>query len=79
MVAAAILAFNLALPTENKGNEPLTLPDREIIWVRNLYEKAIGGFYDVVLSPQGWRVETGKTFNWLIEQKKSDYCQIIAN
>ena len=50
MAAAAHLAFDLALPTEAAGNKLLARPDREIIWVKRLYEKAVGGFYDVVLS-----------------------------
>ncbi|MDR4481780.1 MAG: hypothetical protein R3B95_00715 [Nitrospirales bacterium] len=61
MVAAAHLAFNLALPTEAAGSKHLSLPDREITWIRKLYEKGIAGFYDVVLSRKGWRVDAGKT------------------
>lgn len=69
MVSAAHLAFNLALPTETAGAKHLSLPDREITWVRKLYEKGIAGFYDVVLSGKGWRVDAGKTIGWLIESK----------
>jgi 5-methylcytosine-specific restriction enzyme subunit McrC len=69
MVAAAHLAFDLALPTEVIGNRLLALPDREITWIRRLYEKAIAGFYDVVLSPLGWHVFAGKTLAWQIEGK----------
>ena len=79
MVAAAKLAFDLALPTEIKGSETLPLPDREIMWVRRLYEKAVGGFYDVVLSPKGWRVNTGKPFGWLIEKKTSGIDKILPS
>lgn len=50
MVATAHLAFDLALPTETEGARQLSLPDREITWIRKLYEKGIAGFYDVVLS-----------------------------
>ena len=53
MVSAAHLAFNLALPTETAGTEYLSLPDREIAWIRKLYEKGIAGFYDVVLISGG--------------------------
>ena len=56
MVSAAHLAFNLALPSEAAGAKHLSLPDREITWIRKLYEKGIAGFYDVVLSGNGWRV-----------------------
>lgn len=59
MVAAAKLAMDMALPTETAGSQALPLPEREVAWVRRLFEKAIGGFYDVVLSPQGWRVQSG--------------------
>ena len=69
MVAAAHLAFNLFLPTEAAGARHLSLPDREITWVRKLYEKGIAGFYDVVLSPKGWRVDAGKTISWQIDSK----------
>ena len=64
MLAAARLAFELALPTEVHGNEPLKAPDRELVWLRRLYEKAVAGFYDVLLSAKGWRVEAGTSFRW---------------
>jgi 5-methylcytosine-specific restriction enzyme subunit McrC len=77
MVSAAHLAFNLALPTEAAGAKHLSLPDREITWIRKLYEKGIAGFYDVVLSGQGWRVGAGKTFGWLIESKSPGIDKIL--
>lgn len=69
MVAAAKLAFDLALPTESAGRNVLALPDREVMWVRRLFEKAVGGFYGVMLQPQGWSVRCGGTLIWQIEQK----------
>jgi 5-methylcytosine-specific restriction enzyme subunit McrC len=69
MVTAAKLALDLTLPTESRGSSVLSLPDREATWVRRLFERAIGGFYDVVLSPHGWRVRCGGTLGWQIEQK----------
>lgn len=71
MVAAAHLAFDLALPTEASGAKHLSFPDREITWIRKLYEKGIAGFYDVVLSGKGWLVNAGKTINWPIESRSS--------
>lgn len=47
MLAAAKLAFDLALPTEDAGAATLSSPDREEQWVRRLFEKAVGGFYAV--------------------------------
>ena len=77
MVAAAKLAFDLALPNEAAGANVLALPDRELTWVRRLFERAVGGFYDVVLSPKGWRVRCGSTLDWKIEQKTAGIDKIL--
>ena len=69
MVAAAQLAFDLALPTEEAGPQSLFMPDREETWVRRLFEKAVAGFYDVVLSGSGWKVRPGKKLRWSVERK----------
>jgi 5-methylcytosine-specific restriction enzyme subunit McrC len=79
MVAAAHLAFNLALPTEAAGTQYLSIPDREITWIRKLYEKGIAGFYDVVLSGKGWRVDAGKRIGWLIESKSPGIDKILPS
>ncbi len=79
MIMAAKLAFDLALPTESSGNKLLTLPDREITWVRRLYEKAVAGFFDVVLTPRGWRTEAGKCFNWQIAKKTDGIDKILPS
>jgi 5-methylcytosine-specific restriction enzyme subunit McrC len=68
MFAAAKLAFDLALPTEIEGTRPINAPDREATWVRHLYERAIGGFYRVVISSKGWKVDPGKSIKWPIEK-----------
>lgn len=77
MMAAAKLAFDLALPTEAFGADVLSLPDRQETWVRKLFERAVGGFYDVVLCPQGWRVRCNGTIGWQIEQKTSGIDNIL--
>jgi len=77
MLAAAKLAFDLALPTEASGANVLALPDREVTWVRRLFERAVGGFYDVVLSPQEWRVQCGGTLGWAIEQRTTGIDKIL--
>lgn len=79
MVTAAHLAFNLALPTEAAGAKYLSFPDREITWIRKLYEKGIGGFYDVVLSQKGWRIDVGKSIGWLIERKSPRIDRILPS
>ncbi len=79
MVAAAKLAFDLCLPTEAVGSEALCSPDREAVWVRRLFERAVGGFYTVVLEPQGWRVRCGRILNWQVEGKTSGIDQILPS
>ena len=47
----------------------LPRPDRDERWVRGLFERAVGGFYGVVLTGQGWRVEPGGTrLRWPVER-----------
>ena len=68
MLAAARLAFNLDLPSEEEGRYHLPEPERDPGWARRLFEAAVGGFYDVTLSPRGWRVQTGRKIDWQIER-----------
>ena len=68
MLAAAHLAFDLKLPTEEVGASLLPTPDREHeIW--RLYERAVGGFYRAVLSHQGWKVRQGLWYDWQVQAK----------
>ncbi len=67
MVTAAHLAFDLALPTEATGMRHMSSPERKEQWFRNLFEKAVAGFYDVVLAGSGWRVYAGKWIHWPVE------------
>jgi 5-methylcytosine-specific restriction enzyme subunit McrC len=64
MLAAAKLAMDLVLPTEQAGTRPLPMPDREEQWARRLFERAVGGFYRRVLEPERWRVRTGGALDW---------------
>jgi 5-methylcytosine-specific restriction enzyme subunit McrC len=77
MVAAAKLAFNLLMPTETGETESLILPFYEEIWVRRLFEKAIGGFYSVVLNPNEWIVKTGQKLFWQKEKETSGIDKIF--
>lgn len=77
MVAAAKLALDLTLPTEAHGGNVLALPDREVHWVRKLFERAIGGFYAVVLSPHGWHVRCGGRLGWQVEQQTDGIDRIL--
>lgn len=77
MLAAAELAFNLRLPTEQAGETRLPVPDRDEQWARMLFEAAVGGFYDTVLSPRGWLVRTGSKLNWQIESPTPGMQQLL--
>lgn len=79
MVAAAKLALDLALPTETSGAKMLATPDREVAWVRRLYERAVGGFYRVVLEPKGWHVATGRPLNWQVSEKTTRIDEILPS
>lgn len=69
MVDAAILALELAVPTEEAGTRRLPRAEREETWVRKLFERAVGGFYEVQLRGQAWSVRRGQTLHWQIGAK----------
>ncbi|EGQ8119408.1 5-methylcytosine-specific restriction endonuclease system specificity protein McrC [Vibrio cholerae] len=79
MVAAADLAFSLALPTEFDGQFHLTAPDSQKEWLRKLFEKAIAGFYTVALDRKEWWVLAGKQFDWQISDKTSGIDEILPS
>ena len=66
MLAAAQLAFDLAIPTEDAGRSTLAMPNKNKGW--ELFEKAVAGFYAVTLSLQGWRVRHGGWIGWPVER-----------
>lgn len=77
MVSAAKLAFDLALPTELTGVHDLAHPKREEVWVRRLFEKAVGGFYSIALRSQGWAVRCGKTIDWQVQERTAGIDSIL--
>ena len=77
MVALARLAFDLALPTEESGATALVAPDREEVWVRRLYEKAVLGFARVELEPLGWTVRGGIHLNWQVSSASEGLAAIL--
>jgi 5-methylcytosine-specific restriction enzyme subunit McrC len=79
MVAAARLAFDLALPTEAEGTNVLAAPGRDVVWVRRLFERAVGGFYDVVLDRKIWRVACGGSLNWQIDKETAGIDKILPS
>lgn len=77
MVDAAKLAFDLALPTETVGSSAMPMPDREAIWVRRLFEKAVGGFYRINLAEDGWRVRTRTIHQWRLNDTTKGIDKIL--
>lgn len=77
MVAAAKLAFDLMLLTEASGTHVLPLPEREETWARRLFERAVGGFYEVVLGPRGWQVVRGRTMTWQVEHQTTGIDKVL--
>ncbi|MCB1219091.1 MAG: 5-methylcytosine-specific restriction endonuclease system specificity protein McrC [Planctomycetales bacterium] len=64
MLEAARLMLEFAIPAESAGPRRLERPDREEKWLRQLFEQAVAGFYDVMLTPGGWKVVTGRKLAW---------------
>lgn len=63
MVSAAKLAYDMALPNESEGKHFMQQPERDEVWVRRLFEKAVAGFYRVALT-DGWIVRPGVKLKW---------------
>lgn len=78
MVVAANLAFDLALPTESEGRCHLGKHDRDVVWLRRLFERAVGGFYDSVL-PSDWKVMRGKWIGWQVEESSADAFNLLPS
>ncbi|MFH2140601.1 MAG: 5-methylcytosine-specific restriction endonuclease system specificity protein McrC [Pseudomonadota bacterium] len=79
MLAAAKLAFEMELPSEEEGDSSLYAPARDEVWVRRLFERAVGGFYSAVLSNQGWKVNPGKVLRWQISNQTSGIDSILPS
>ena len=72
MLAAARLAFDLAIPTEEAGAALFSVTSRNLHYVRRLYEYAVYGFYNVVLPHRGWDVNHGSRLRWPIADATAD-------
>lgn len=77
MIALARLAFDLALPTEESGPSALVAPDREEVWVRKLFEKAVLGFSRVELEPLGWSVRGSSRLRWQVNSPSAGLAAIL--
>ena len=77
VLAAARLAFDLSIPTEEAGRTLLAIPDRSAKPGWKLYEDAVAGFYQGVLSERGWRVKTQGGINWPLENPTPSLREIM--
>ncbi|GAA0635768.1 5-methylcytosine-specific restriction endonuclease system specificity protein McrC [Brevundimonas lenta] len=78
MVAAARLALDLALPTEDSGSTALNAAERDERAARKLFEKAVAGFYAAELrAKDGWKVNRGTHLDWQIEDATSGMRDIL--
>lgn len=77
MVATAKLAFNLVLPTEISGTHHLSSPDKNINWIRKIFEKGVAGFYKVVLPSTEWGVKGGRKLDWQIERESAGINKVL--
>jgi 5-methylcytosine-specific restriction enzyme subunit McrC len=69
MVTLARFVFDLVLPTEDAGGNALTQFAKDEVFVRRLFEKAVGNFYDSELDRStGWKVLQGKCLEWSMEE-----------
>ena len=69
MLAAARLAFDLSLLTEDAGASRLAMPSYEgESWA--LFEGAVRGFYAKNLGDKGWEVSRGSRTHWPVEPEQ---------
>ncbi len=69
MVDAAYIALRLALLNEEAGNKDLFHPQRDDSWLRELFEKAVLGFYKIKLRESRWKVGA-RNYGWPLENGK---------
>ena len=79
MFSAAKLIHEMALPTEERGIEDIRRPGREEVWIRKLFEKAVGGFYKINLDRAKWRVSTGKYLSWKTSNESKGLAAILPS
>ena len=77
MLTIAKLIYEFAIPAREAGSEALPDPKRENAWIRLLFEKAVGGFYKVVLSKTDWKVSPGKRLDWQRSEATDDIQRLM--
>ena len=63
LLALADVLLNFKIPSTEDGQHVWPQPKDDLHWLRQLFERAIGGFYKKYLT-QGWRVLQGAVLRW---------------
>ncbi|MEQ5556175.1 5-methylcytosine-specific restriction endonuclease system specificity protein McrC [Providencia rettgeri] len=71
IVQLAELIHNMMLINESLGSKLSPKPNKQEQWVRQLFEKAVAGFYKLTLPKQGWKVSSNKQLRWQVEHMSS--------
>ena len=79
LVLLSQLAFDLALPSEVKGNYYLQSPSRDQKFMRKLFEKGVAGFYKYSLSQHSFHVRPGRRIDWQISDQSSGINDILPS
>lgn len=79
MLSAAQLLFELALPLEKAIGKSFFQTARDLPYLRKLFEKAVAGFYQTVLGPQGWLVHPGKSLRWPVTESSPGLAAILPS
>jgi 5-methylcytosine-specific restriction enzyme subunit McrC len=77
VLMAARLAMDLALPLEDAQGGEFLAPHRAEVLVRQLFEKAVGGFYQHRLTPRGWQVTPGQRHGWPVTGPSPGFAAIL--
>jgi 5-methylcytosine-specific restriction enzyme subunit McrC len=78
MIAAAKLVFNYKLPNQNYDKQFMFTPERDDVWLRNLFERAVRGFYKYMLKDE-WKVNDKRKLNWKIDYQDEGINAILPN
>jgi 5-methylcytosine-specific restriction enzyme subunit McrC len=71
MLVTAQLAFDLVMINEESGGNHYCAAAKQEQWLRALFEKAVGGFYQLKLDAS-WSVKTGSNLDWQTKQPSAN-------
>lgn len=75
----AKLLHMLSIPTEESGPSPIANPSKEEHWARQLFEKAMAGFFSHSLPKNEYTVKSGSRIQWPITDFSNGISNILPN